>query len=527
MVTITFLSFLHSDSVKKFPNLPIGWYTMCTLALCIKDYKAAEYSLTQLKQIPFACHAKEFYLLKYLYYMLTEKAKLAQNELCKGLHLFPEDLQFWNRLSQWTREMEHDSYAIASISFDLASLLCQQTPTLENYLLSSLRNGSSYSDLIQSEQTILRLNEISKLNLFFGKLGGAMGSIKTIQQAAKNIQLSLRCNPLNWDAWYLLALITYVGAILSRRTSTWEAAEQTLKIALLKFDRVSNKPDYLDCLLFLRLAIAECQISCNTKNSTDIALANSKKYLEEYKADKVRASLVHRQIARCLVASKAKFDDIYTHYKSCLNLNPCDALAWQELATLYEAKGNLVAAKYTLENAMNKLSETGNLISQFSTKLRLAHLLVNLKLWDEVLEQTNQALDMIPFSAVTFFLRGKIYSFYSSHILEGVALLKLGDMAGAEEHFQRALMLDSSLPAVNYYLSLVHLHLKDYETTDSDLHYELDNNPLTDQVYYQFGRIAAVSKKPEIAKKNFARAIRLNPTVDPYWKELEKLTLKK
>jgi hypothetical protein len=87
-------------------------------------------------------------------------------------------------------------------------------------------------------------------------------------------------------------------------------------------------------------------------------------------------------------------------------------------------------------------------------------------------------------------------------------------------------MIDPSQPLVNYYLSLVHIHVKELETADSDLHYEMDNNFLSDAALFQFGKIAAINKKMDVAKVNLQKAIHMNPANDIYWKELEKLVKK-
>ncbi len=67
-------------------------------------------------------------------------------------------------------------------------------------------------------------------------------------------------------------------------------------------------------------------------------------------------------------------------------------------------------------------------------------------------------------------------------------LVKSNDLGTAEECLGMSVMIDPTLPVANYYLSLVHIQMRDYQTAESDLLYENDITPRHEAVLYQLGR---------------------------------------
>lgn len=128
-----------------------------------------------------------------------------------------------------------------------------------------------------------------------------------------------------------------------------------------------------------------------------------------------------------------------------------------------------------------------------------------------------------------FFAAVFVFAFVNNFfaiIFPGIIYFKLNDMASAEEYLQRALMLDTTLPALNYYLSLVHFQSKDYNTAESDLLYEGDNNPENDVVQYQLGRTSAMLENVPAAIQHLEKALEISPKNETYQRELERLSAK-
>ena len=371
--------------------------------------------------------------------------------------------------------------------------------------IKSSASGTNYESMLLQEQTIIRLNEYSKLSLQFGKYTPQFTSENSMKSSLLAIQQSIRMNPTNIESWYLLAVTSYMYAIISKKSDRWRAAEKAIQLALFKYQQSDALIDDF-AVGFLQVAWADCLLDAEKYKE---ALAHLNKFTsDEYFINTTPLlAVLYRQIARTLVAMNAKKEDVLKNYQQSLAANPLDCVSWIELAYYSDSIFGMNAAIKCFEQCAQLQQESP--VELYLILTQYSHYLIQNRCFEEAVPIVTQALDIQPDSPTALFLRGLLY-------------WKAQDIANAEEYFQRSLMMDPSQPLVNYYLSLVHIHVKDLETADSDLHYEQDNNRLSDAVLYQFGKIAGINKKPEVAKSYLQRAIHLNPTNDVYWKELDK-----
>jgi hypothetical protein len=126
-----------------------------------------------------------------------------------------------------------------------------------------------YKDLIQKDYTILRLNELAKTSLIYGKFG-PISSGSVMERTLTVAQRSIHMNPLDATSWYLLALASYALAIIKRRSDKWKASERASEIAVNLLTAKDQKTDNeWDALLFVHVALSD---SKRVRNQMEINL---------------------------------------------------------------------------------------------------------------------------------------------------------------------------------------------------------------------------------------------------------------
>lgn len=483
---------------KEYPTYVRSWTTLIALALALGDSALASIGLGQLKQLERGFHRSEYSELECQFHLLQGDPQKAKSALSLGIRMFPTNVRLRIKLNQVMIHYFRSTVMIASVTRALASKDFQLP-----VCMSAVKPGCSYPDTLSKDVSLQRLKNMCEGYLTFGKHSPGMSSRYALSATLSAAQTSLHSNPMNIQTWFLVALAKFSLARISSSYS-WEGAAKAIDVALQLFKKL-QRPEPSQ-LAFLHLALSECNLwRGQTQKALDLL-------------PKENLALLHKQKARCLIAQaqsgvarEQSIAESLKEYRQSIQLDPSNALSWQELSSVYEwlSPQNTAAALMCLNEYLKAHTNDRNKEGKFSTLLRASHLLFISRQYKLGLQYIEEALELFPYSAVGLAVKGMI-------------LLKLNQLEPAEQFFNAALSIDPSMATVNFYLSLVHMQSKQYQTVESDLLYEKDNSPRSDAVYYQLGKVALLCEKKESAKSYLQKAVHINPSNELYWKDLEK-----
>jgi tetratricopeptide (TPR) repeat protein len=318
--------------------------------------------------------------------------------LFKGIHQFPTNLSLWNKLSALLLEKENNTTLLSNLARNLNSHFCNQTPI-------SKTSSTNYISILSQEEAIIRLNEFTKLSLQFGKFSPQISSISSLKSSLIAIQQSLRMNPMEIESWYLLAMVSYIFAIVDKKFASWRAAEKAIELALGKV-----VDDF--AIGFLQIAWADTLLSYKNEK-TKIALEHLLKFTKnEYFINNTPLlAVLYRQIAKTMQALQSKTEDVMLNYQKSIQANSFDCISWIELAFFTDSKFGLAAATKVFEQCV-KLQEN-NPVELYLVLMQYANYLMQNRCFEEAVPIVSQALEIQPDSPTALFLRGNISLFIS------------------------------------------------------------------------------------------------------------------
>lgn len=460
----------------------------------------------------------EYYYLSFHRYCSQSKWKKAQIELTNGIHFIPTNIEMWNQFHLFLLDHNPD---LLSISLDNLTSPLGEKLFPGAFFRDTKRFGLSYSHLLETDPTLLKWKYIAIGCLVMGRKGPRYTGNVTLHMGLSSIQKYVHLNPTDIEGWFLLAIITYAEALLSKESSVFYSASILLEDAIKKIPVTSASLDQTKAqVLFLHLSLAEC--FANLAASEDPENPNQQYFQQANQVcqealqifgekDSVHSSYIWRQKARCMLMNpEVALPDIISQYQKSIEMNPQDVNSWVELSILYIRNEQVKAGETCLRYYLKTYSKSSS-SNEATASLHLAHLLLLTKQYQEGIELINRVLTLFPKLAVAL-------------VLKGILHLKMNSFDESANCFEQALVIDSSLPVANYYLSVVHFVKKDYGTAESDLHYEKENNFRNlAPVFYQLGRVASACGKNEEAIQFLEEGIQHQPENETIQNELNKL----